>query len=383
MPQSHSKNVLNPPRLKKREDLITRSESDSNLSVGSSSNNNNNKSVASEGKGNHHHALHMPHLHLKAPHLKMKPPTLKLARVASSPLALSRGAALVGLLASATAQLPPASGTAGTCDFDTIQSRINAFNTECCTTVECFASGGCSVSCATVLPPLVADCGPVLDAVYDATDSSVDGSASIFRAGATACAAPAEPVDPVAGNAGTCNLGTLDERITRFNSACCTSKACFVGGVCSVDCAVVLLPLVADCGSVLDALYDAGMFATGSEACLSISSTDALQRVQELHDAGSCPDAVLDAVGEVDVTSTCEDTNPNCDSFLGMGLLCDGLVGQCDATCLICTPDPSQQTCVDTNPNCEQFLASGLACGTLRGGRCARCLQTTAMSWCR
>eukprot|EP01043_Picozoa_sp_COSAG02_P045205 COSAG02_NODE_4112_length_5763_cov_3.743997_2_plen_659_part_00 len=296
---------------------------------------------------------------------------------------------MLGLHLAVSQPLPAAS--AGTCNLETLQSRIDTFNTACCTTAECFASGVCSTSCAEILLPLMAECEEVLDAVYDATDSTRDGSASMFHAGATACQhATPEPIEPVPGSHGTCDLNRLDARIEAFNNACCTSTACIPDGLCSVDCAVVLLPLVVDCGPVLDLLYDgtdglidgtSSTFTTGSEACLAIASTDALQRVQELHDAGICPPTVLDGVAEVEVSATCEDTNDNCQSFLAMGLLCTSLVGQCDATCLICSPPAAQQACADTNPNCAQFIASGLGCDSLNGTcdlSCNVCTSSTS-----
>ena len=256
--------------------------------------------------------------------------------------------------------LAPVSGTAGTCDLVTVQSRIDDFNTLCCTTAECFAGGACSVACANVLLPLVTDCGPLLDSIYDNTDATADGSADVFTTGAIACASPPAPLDPVGGHGQTCALATIDARIATFNAACCTSSACFDGGVCTVDCAIALLPLLQDCGAVLNAVYDTSdgaldgastILTDGLDLCVAIPSTDALQRVQELHDAGQCPDSVLDSVGEVEVGGNCADTNENCDTFIAMGLLCDGLVGQCDATCLLCTPDPG-----GGHRRLEQFL---------------------------
>ena len=176
----------------------------------------------------------------------------------------------------------------------------------------------------------------------------------------------------------------MDDRIVTFNAVCCANDECFADGVCSIDCALELLPLSIDCGAVIDAVYDGRdgydgtvtMLENGLDACLAISSQDALSRVQELHDTivgngeSKCPDEVLDSVGEIDVTSTCADVMDTCAQFVAMGMNCDTLNanGECDVTCLVCTPDQNKGPCEDTNPNCEGILSMGMTCGAIADG---------------
>ena len=107
----------------------------------------------------------------------------------------------------------------------------------------------------------------------------------------------------------------------------------------------MLFPLLRDCRSVLDNLYDgvdgtydgvASIFDTSYESCLSIQGPDALGRVQELYDSGVCPADVLNGVGETDVIATCEDKNTQCDMLLTSGIACSILLGSCDESCNFC-----------------------------------------------
>eukprot|EP01048_Picozoa_sp_COSAG05_P005924 COSAG05_NODE_365_length_10774_cov_121.347822_9_plen_572_part_00 len=156
----------------------------------------------------------------------------------------------------------------------------------------------------------------------------------------------AQPLNPVSGTASTCDLSTLDNRIDTLNTACCSLGACYTSNdECSVDCAIVLLPLLADCRTTLDAAYDANdgvedgvasIFDDTTIACLSIPSAQALLRVQELYDTGACSAESLNGVGETSVTSECVDTNPSCELLISSGIACAILLGACDATCNFC-----------------------------------------------
>jgi hypothetical protein len=170
----------------------------------------------------------------------------------------------------------------------------------------------------------------------------------------------------VAAAARSCDLTNLDSRVTTLSTLCTT------GGACTLDCAVELLPLLSECRAVLDVLYapDANFDAASDSCMTSIPSRDVLQRVVELHDAGQCPNDVLNGIAEVDVPAQqCSDGNSDCASLLAMGLLCDNLPGQCDATCLVCS------ACEDGNDNCVVLVAMGLACGSLVG----QCDQTCSV----
>jgi hypothetical protein len=150
----------------------------------------------------------------------------------------------------------------------------------------------------------------------------------------------------VAAAARSCDLTNLDSRVTTLSTLCTT------GGACTLDCAVELLPLLSECRAVLDVLYapDANFDAASDSCMTSIPSRDVLQRVVELHDAGQCPNDVLNGIAEVDVPAQqCSDGNSDCASLLAMvlvamGLACGSLVGQCDQTCSVCgsaSPPPS------------------------------------------
>eukprot|EP01047_Picozoa_sp_COSAG01_P014548 COSAG01_NODE_711_length_14105_cov_5.661145_2_plen_388_part_00 len=198
--------------------------------------------------------------------------------------------------------------------------------------------------------------------------------------------------------ASCCNFAALSARVASFNTACCTSSTCFAGGLCSVDCAMELLPLLVDCGAILDSIYDntdgtydgnVTMLQSGSQACLAISGASALERVQDLHDAGQCPDSVLDGVAEAQVTAPCHDTNSNCASFLTMGLACPTLQGQCDATCNFCTPSGGgHRRAQGTNLACNISTFSADAarinsvCCDTTGGVCATGVPTTCDAKC-
>eukprot|EP01047_Picozoa_sp_COSAG01_P058307 COSAG01_NODE_6855_length_3468_cov_11.336302_4_plen_495_part_00 len=303
------------------------------------------------------------------------------------------------LISPALAQpLAPPAGSTGTCDLSTVQARINTFNTECCTTAVCFAGGACSIGCADVLLPLLTDCMQFLRAVYGSVDGALNGTSDVFTAGARACTSTPAPLAPPGGNGATCDFTALSARVVSFNTACCTGPTCFADGACSVDCAMELLPLIVDCGAILDSIYDntdgtydgnVTMLRSGSQACLAISGATALERVQDLHDAGQCPDSVLDGVAETQVTAPCNDINPHCASFLTMGLACPTLQGQCDATCNFCTPSGGgHRRAQGTNLACnistfsaDAARVSSVCCDTT-GGVCATGVPTTCDAKC-
>eukprot|EP01047_Picozoa_sp_COSAG01_P065556 COSAG01_NODE_8877_length_2628_cov_13.758007_3_plen_413_part_00 len=333
------------------------------------------------------------------PRTACPPDAMTTTRALSTLLQPAVAAALLLISAASAQPLAPPAGSTGTCDITTLQARISTFNAACCTTAACFAGGVCSVDCATVLLPLVTDCMQFLGAMYDSDDGTLDGTADVFTAGAQACTSTPAPLAPPGGHSATCDLSTLSARVVSFNTACCTTSTCFAGGVCSVDCAMELLPLVVDCDAILDSVYDntdgaydgnVTMLQSGSQACLAISSASALARVQQLHDAGQCPDNVLDAVAEVQVTAPCHDTNSNCASFLTMGLACSTLQGQCDATCNFCTSSGgghrrAQGTNLACNPatvNADIARINSVCCDTT-GGVCATGVPTTCDAKCR
>ena len=161
---------------------------------------------------------------------------------------------------------------------------------------------------------------------------------------------------------GSCNLGRLDARVAELNRVCCFSEGpagsrCAPGrAACTVECAVALLPLLEECGTVMDALYSGRtivslvppvvysphFFDRTYESCLQLSSDEVMQTIQSAVDMGTCSPDALDGVALTPVTAECADENPNCASVLTMGIECPTLVGQCDMTCGHCdaTPPP-------------------------------------------
>jgi hypothetical protein len=151
---------------------------------------------------------------------------------------------------------------------------------------------------------------------------------------------------------GTCDLRALDATVKRVNSMCCMGSSdtpppgftCAAAGTCSVDCAMVALPLLRDCRALLDHIYDnadsnldgrADVFTLLHRQCSAIPVGTALQRVMDLHTAGHCSGAILNGIGETAVT--CADSNPSCSTVLGVGIPCSNLVGQCDRSCGYCS----------------------------------------------
>lgn len=229
----------------------------------------------------------------------------------------------------------------------------------------------CDVKCAVYFVDLYDRCadfiavmvGPVMTAQLDSlhtTCAEALPSEELLRLAAQCSADDTTRADgtegagllPSEGQGGVCPLVTLDARVAAVNEHCCVTlgrkgTACGEDSGCTVDCAIVLLPLLRDCRALLDQVYDsldgvedgkANFFDGMHTSCLEIPPQDALQRVTELHEAGECPDEELDGVGQTDVGSVvqCADTNPNCEVVIAAGIPCANLVGQCDSTCNFC-----------------------------------------------
>jgi hypothetical protein len=167
---------------------------------------------------------------------------------------------------------------------------------------------------------------------------------------------PAHAPLPLPSGVGhTCKLEHLDARVAKLNKVCCLAKGkagsrCGKGlswYKCSVDCAVVLLPLLKDCRPVLDLLYDhldknrdghAGIFTQAYHSCLAIPVPTALDDLTRLHKKhpGVCTDAVLNNVAKTKVVHVCKDKNPKCAAGISSGFVTCPAGGQCDKTCKLC-----------------------------------------------
>lgn len=88
------------------------------------------------------------------------------------PIRATLGLAGVLLLVRTGMAQPLGPANSDTCDLTTLQSRIDIFNAECCTTPPCFEGGACSLDCAAVLLPLNNECGAFLGALYDDDDGT-------------------------------------------------------------------------------------------------------------------------------------------------------------------------------------------------------------------
>lgn len=147
-----------------------------------------------------------------------------------------------------------------------------------------------------------------------------------------------------------CDMDRFEARLAVANEACClgllrTHVEC--PDVCSFECAVALVPLMSDCRPIISAVYDgldgrndglASRFDTIFNACLAATTTEnVIHHLQALVRNGTCSVDDLDGSAQTQVSVSCEDSFPNCDEVLGLGLPCISLqVGWCDATCGYC-----------------------------------------------
>jgi hypothetical protein len=80
-------------------------------------------------------------------------------------------------------------GVGGNCDVHTLATRISNLNHACCLgeSGSSCTPGVCSVDCGMALLPLLDECRPLLDAIYDDVDSVQDGTAAVFDTLNTRC----------------------------------------------------------------------------------------------------------------------------------------------------------------------------------------------------
>eukprot|EP01051_Picozoa_sp_SAG22_P024893 SAG22_NODE_7114_length_774_cov_1.536296_1_plen_173_part_01 len=102
-----------------------------------------------------------------------------------------------------------------------------------------------------------------------------------------------------------CDAAALPARLVALEAACPGD-----GSSCDVDCAGAPLPLLTDCGPLINRLYDAAdgqedgvatLFTNARDECEQQPVDVLLQYIQTLHDQGRCPDAALDGVAETQV----------------------------------------------------------------------------------
>ena len=127
--------------------------------------------------------------------------------------------------------------------------------------------------------------------------------------------AAAAQLDPDYGHlAGpTCPLGDLHSRVTELNEACCVpggdgSPSC--DGTCDAECVVVLFPLLDECRTAINSIYDgadgtfdgetSGLTAV-SDQCLALPNPDVIDMLKAMQDRGQCPPTALDGVAETEL----------------------------------------------------------------------------------
>ena len=207
------------------------------------------------------------------------------------------------------------------------------------------------VTCTAALPP-----GPLLQAVVE-------------------CAPPFPPAPPTAPEQtllampfpvdSTCDMTMLPSRITQLNDACCSSSEAGGCGPCSIGCALVLLPLLDDCGNVMDQCYDhvdgvydgeASSLAALRSECVSIAPGDVTNQIRIMREQGgeleAClNDQALDEVAATEVKGVvCEDVDRRCDVLISGGIMsCATDFCNSKSTCLHGSPTPSHPQ----SPHCR------------------------------
>eukprot|EP01050_Picozoa_sp_SAG11_P016447 SAG11_NODE_2246_length_3639_cov_1.957062_5_plen_269_part_00 len=82
----------------------------------------------------------------------------------------------LNLIAVTAAQLDPSLGFTATCPMESLSQRVVELNEACCIGDQC--TGTCDTDCVAKLFPLLDDCHPVLNTLFDGMDGTFDGEAS-------------------------------------------------------------------------------------------------------------------------------------------------------------------------------------------------------------
>jgi hypothetical protein len=264
------------------------------------------------------------------------------------------------------------------CPLTTLEARLANVNKACC-----FARGQpgsscgnqsaltCNVDCAMLLVPLLHDCRPILDLLYDPLDEVRDGHAGIFDMALSSC-------QKIPGKI------VLDElvQLHKKKPKVCTEKV-----LNNVAKTKVLPPPCVD----VNPQCAAGI-AVNFISCASA--------------AGMCDKTCkvcTPAAGSTHSPHVCQDTNPKCKAAIGVGFInCATQKGLCDKTCKKCTAPggqpapggaaPSPTPCQDDDrarygangsgscPALRQRLSKGLSilpmCARFAGCHCRKTCGT-------
>ena len=151
-----------------------------------------------------------------------------------------------------------------------------------------------------------------------------------------------------------CDWDTLPTRVESLKAACCDPDHYINGdncyNTCTIDCAIVLMPLLDECRSMLDILLDMDdgvrdgvdqSLDTLHTECLAIPEADVLARLDTMNEAGTCTTAMLNNVARTPVSQApCTDARPSgaCENLIAAGLQCKAATMQtdCRQTCGLC-----------------------------------------------
>jgi hypothetical protein len=195
------------------------------------------------------------------------------------------------------------------CPLAKLETRLVEVNKVCCFArtalgTKCVNQSAlsCSVDCAMSLVPLMHDCRPILDLLYDPLDKVRDGHAAILDAAWTACKAiPSQAV--------------LDElvQLHKKNPKVCTDK---------------VLDNVAKTKVLPSPCVDVNPNCAAGIKVNFISCATA---------AGMCDKTCKVCSSGKGAASVCQDTNPKCAAAVEVGFInCATQNGICDKTCKKC-----------------------------------------------
>eukprot|EP01043_Picozoa_sp_COSAG02_P013322 COSAG02_NODE_530_length_20697_cov_20.103457_21_plen_642_part_00 len=275
--------------------------------------------------------------------------------------------ALLVKLATSQQLVIPGVTDGGGCDLCTLPERVQQVDELCCFETagnpgaRCAGGVGCDVPCAEKLLPLLSNCHPVLDKLFDADDGSYDGIASKFDSVYGACMA----MDPVQALVALSDLK---------DSGQCTDAQ--LDGVAETP---VSAPPCVD-----ERLGCANLISGGFMTCAADFGPNGAM-------PGQCDKTCAFCNGPPTPPSACDDLRDGCSATLATGFVsCDAdfcptcpMANQCDKTCNLCSGRHRMQTAMqcDLVHFREQVVAVDAACCDDRT-TCATGVPTTCDAKC-
>eukprot|EP01052_Picozoa_sp_SAG31_P012838 SAG31_NODE_760_length_12279_cov_2.439655_2_plen_815_part_00 len=214
--------------------------------------------------------------------------------------------------------------TTDRCPLAQLPSRVDELNAACCTDAGC---GGCNISCALVLIPLLDDCHDLLYRIYDGDDGKYDDDASALTSLFSQCLSipPTDLIDYIRhmNSEGQCPNEVLDE----------VGATAVVGNACE--------DMDARCGYMLQRGFTCELdFCTTSPSCQFAGECDRTcnfcetatvgrrrdQIDQSINLPANCdPQSFVDQVAQVN-QACCDAGDNGC---------ANGVPSECDAKCAI------------------------------------------------